>query len=359
LIPSKVDIWSLGCVVSEVAVWVINGPSGVKAYREARCEEIRQLELQDALDAFHDGKKVLQAVTEEHKSRQTSLGTDPTTKQVLGTLMNFMLLEDPSRRLDAQQLTHQAEIILASSTMAHELENNSRLQYPGCPIAHSGKAEEVEPPRILVSQHGDGTGANDKSTLAVPEWTEVEGVTSDLTSGHSLVPLISIVRDQAWLHPTTDTKARGGSLREGVPELSLSISDFIQRSPYEMQDTVPGLISADRLTPVADDSPLAVVGALSGNNSISVSCDDLELDMKPSLPHWSMEDALRWLDDKKNGYAVDNLDKYPLDYLRQRDHVSHFALPYLQAAEATRFSSFMSLPISNNIGTKYQKSPDC
>jgi hypothetical protein len=66
--PSK-DIWSLGCVFSEAAVWSVFGVEGLEKYRKQRTAAtnvIPKLRNTAYNGCFHDGEKVLQIVTDMH-----------------------------------------------------------------------------------------------------------------------------------------------------------------------------------------------------------------------------------------------------------------------------------------------------
>lgn len=63
-VHSHVDHWSLGCVFSEVLVWLILGMDGILEYRSNRRDYIQSLPGRDAGDYFHDGTTVLPVVSE-------------------------------------------------------------------------------------------------------------------------------------------------------------------------------------------------------------------------------------------------------------------------------------------------------
>jgi hypothetical protein len=97
-VKQSVDIWSVGCIYSEAAVWIADGYRGVMDYRRRRKAETDQLrDFRDG-DCFHDGYKVLNAVRETHRNIERSLRvTDNITKQVLDTIIKEMLWESDVR----------------------------------------------------------------------------------------------------------------------------------------------------------------------------------------------------------------------------------------------------------------------
>src|ERR1700730_2712366 len=54
-----VDIWSLGCIYSEAAMWIADGYSGVVDYRRQRIAETDKVPHFKGGDCFHDGERVL------------------------------------------------------------------------------------------------------------------------------------------------------------------------------------------------------------------------------------------------------------------------------------------------------------
>ncbi|KAL2680434.1 hypothetical protein Neosp_008035 [[Neocosmospora] mangrovei] len=68
-ITPKVDIWSLGCVMSEAALWLKCGRRGLDNYRQNRVDETRTLPRFDEAGhggCFHDGAETLRTVREAH-----------------------------------------------------------------------------------------------------------------------------------------------------------------------------------------------------------------------------------------------------------------------------------------------------
>ncbi len=67
-IGQAVDIWSLGCVFSEVAQWIAHGRKGLHQYRDSRRQFIASVmpSHQDP-GCFHDTQKVLKIVKDTHE----------------------------------------------------------------------------------------------------------------------------------------------------------------------------------------------------------------------------------------------------------------------------------------------------
>ena len=119
----KIDIWSLGCVLSIAASWVIGGYNGVLGFERVRKNAVAQnkaarksLDHVPQGDLFHDGSKVLSEVTDWHKAMRGAIrSADRITGRVLDLIDSQILLEIPSGRIDAKQLHLTLQDILDKS----------------------------------------------------------------------------------------------------------------------------------------------------------------------------------------------------------------------------------------------------
>lgn len=92
------DIWSLGCVWSEVAVWIIKGYAGLEQYRTDRRAATESEGVSNS-GCFHDGTAVLGCVTETHNQLRFGLSDeDYLTGNVWTGLISKMLDERSSAR---------------------------------------------------------------------------------------------------------------------------------------------------------------------------------------------------------------------------------------------------------------------
>src|SRR6266480_2078456 len=113
-VSQRVDTWSLGCVFSLAATWIVLGYGGIKQFESLRKDAVKAARLsaieknaksENPLpeaqlrippvddDSFHDGKEVLAEVTQWHKVLRASLRkTDAITSQVLDVVDNMMLI---------------------------------------------------------------------------------------------------------------------------------------------------------------------------------------------------------------------------------------------------------------------------
>jgi hypothetical protein len=101
--PNK-DIWSMGCVFSEAAVWLVLNQDGLTEYRNERraaTDSIRGLLSTAWSGCFHDGEKKLPAVDEVHsRVRQGGRKNDTVTDDVVNIIED--MLESALKRQDAQ-----------------------------------------------------------------------------------------------------------------------------------------------------------------------------------------------------------------------------------------------------------------
>ena len=149
LVTQLFDIWSMGCILSEAATWVILGHRGVELFRLVRKSEKSQqtasgIELNfddqcsvstDRSDTntsdktdneeirgpehFHDGTKISDAVREWHTYLRHSLRTsDPVTNKILELVENHMLQGSPKHRADAVTLANLIKSIISTAKNA-------------------------------------------------------------------------------------------------------------------------------------------------------------------------------------------------------------------------------------------------
>lgn len=98
------DVWSLGCVFSIAATYVVLGPQGVLIYDRVRRAGILE-KTGETSDTFHNNDVVLSEVTEWHKYlRAVARKTDTYTADVLDMVDQNMLVAAPEERFTAIQV---------------------------------------------------------------------------------------------------------------------------------------------------------------------------------------------------------------------------------------------------------------
>ena len=104
-VPQSADIWSMGCVSSEVATWVCEGYPKLLEYRRRRKQEILKKSKTVDEDCFHYLSEVLETVTQIHFDiEENSRRNDYITPRVIRGLVNGMIRPDPRSRGSALHL---------------------------------------------------------------------------------------------------------------------------------------------------------------------------------------------------------------------------------------------------------------
>lgn len=124
-----VDIWSLGCVFSMAATWVVLGYQGTHQYQLVREKALSSLakksegthtpfkaQKPDKRDCFHNDTNVLREVTGWHALlRNFCRKTDPITVEVIDLIDQHMLLQNPEQRIKAGNLCAKLKEIVTSA----------------------------------------------------------------------------------------------------------------------------------------------------------------------------------------------------------------------------------------------------
>jgi len=101
------DIWSFGCIMFEVAAWMILRPEGLSEYRRSRKAELERLGRADS-DSFHDGAKVLDSVQEQLRNLHELVPQDDTlTRNILDAVDS--ILQTSHERPSAKDIKIQLE----------------------------------------------------------------------------------------------------------------------------------------------------------------------------------------------------------------------------------------------------------
>jgi hypothetical protein len=110
-VKQKVDIWSLACVFSEAATWLLHGYDGILKYRQLHMEEIAKIGDFRDHDCFHNGWEVLSAVGKWHQSISNDIRRgDHITAMVLELIGEMFW--DVYSRPDAMQLWKKSQEIV-------------------------------------------------------------------------------------------------------------------------------------------------------------------------------------------------------------------------------------------------------
>lgn len=112
----KADIWSLGCVISTAATWVVHGYSGIRDF-EKRPTPNTNIKQHCAISRFHDGKKILPEVVAWHALLRGNIGTgDFITDKILDLIDDHLLQGDPVSRYDSKELCKHLDNLLQENS---------------------------------------------------------------------------------------------------------------------------------------------------------------------------------------------------------------------------------------------------
>ena len=159
----KVDIWSLGCILSEVATWIVQGWQKVIEYRRRREEQVQELD-KDGSDMFHDGEHLLPVVKECHNIIIKSIKPyDVITEKVIRDLVDNMLIVEEESRIDMHKLVKRKDNIIGKAERELRDMNNQGKLPISAPVAQKTLApiEEEPPPQA------EGVRGEEPS----PQWT--------------------------------------------------------------------------------------------------------------------------------------------------------------------------------------------
>ncbi|KAL8908992.1 MAG: hypothetical protein Q9171_005222 [Xanthocarpia ochracea] len=113
------DIWSMGCVLSEVATWISEGNTKLSVYRARRQKEITKKSKGSLTndDRFHYHCEVLDSVKEIHAEIKNNSRTyDFITPCVIERLVDGMVRPEPDHRAAAQYLLGTSNLILSDAS---------------------------------------------------------------------------------------------------------------------------------------------------------------------------------------------------------------------------------------------------
>ena len=148
----QVDLWSLGCVFSEVATWIVGGWPKVKEYRSRRQQEAAKRLGKDHGEIFHDGHKLLEVVGQSHDSViRSSRRDDFVTERVLLGPVAEMLQEEPMKRKECQRLLGRTDEIVSQAGI--DLQTAADKARSGAPQTENSPSNSapIEPqPELLV-----------------------------------------------------------------------------------------------------------------------------------------------------------------------------------------------------------------
>ncbi|CAI6087926.1 unnamed protein product [Clonostachys chloroleuca] len=138
------DMWSIGCIIIEAAVWVTFGERGRQDFRNKRIEEISKLpELKNLGygDCFHNGSVALNCVTEYvNLMKLHGRPSDKLTPEIVNLATENLLVEEDSR-INSLNLHSRLRVILNDKRSSEKLDPT-----------HSLEAYQVKSPSTVRSE---------------------------------------------------------------------------------------------------------------------------------------------------------------------------------------------------------------
>ena len=198
----KVDVWSLGCIYSEAAVWLVKGAQGLANYRNDRQAATKRLSNFRGGKCFHDGHKLLDVVKRRHDSLRNDMDlNDYVTGHVLELMLAEMLHEKPDVRPSAEQLLERAERIRsraeytmrdltlpvsystrlrASATSRDPIQRSDALlpwdlELQSLPQSEIPLRTRAPPPSPTIRKHGEDVIAREQAQAAMEDLRLAEG----------------------------------------------------------------------------------------------------------------------------------------------------------------------------------------
>jgi len=190
MISWESDIWSLGCIYSEAAVWIEEGYNGLVDYRKKRMAETDRILFKGG-DCFHDGVRVLKSVLDAHRDVEDSLRrSNYITSDILHSMMGEMMwVED---RPNAKTLWRKAEAVLSKARQRLSAKTEYEFPRPGS-TGRSLPPLRVQPPTVPLPPLSPGlsprlSSITERAPPNAEKWrsqarvSQIRGPGSDLPS---------------------------------------------------------------------------------------------------------------------------------------------------------------------------------
>ncbi|KAL8748261.1 MAG: hypothetical protein Q9184_007455 [Pyrenodesmia sp. 2 TL-2023] len=366
-VRQQVDVWSLGCVLSEVATWVACNWAWVGEYRTRRRMEIKKtLESRENDDFFHNGvNDILETVRTIHAHLVDSVrACDYVTEEVIKMISNDMLrTSELNARREARYLAFQSGHIIeeakkkldktadrftCAGSTAHSINPQSPTEVvliPPEPVPLNFDPP-TQPPydsdlsqRQSVLQHGSGSNsAHSRPASHTPrerQPTSIQGTDSEHQDNGGHLQWTLSYSDRAKTLPQRASRPSGTqhvSSMLGQSQASMPC----RRRPecYNSQSVFDdlGLQLGDNLGShhaIAKTSTSTQADVLSAQTNGVVTYEQAaqrpHTAHSPQQRYWSVEDALHWKrvkKDPKNRERVQIPSEYhkDLEGMDQQDH---------------------------------------
>ena len=359
-VKQEVDIWSMGCVYSEVTTWVGHGWNKVDEYRRRRRVEFKEKTNTDG-ECFHDGDNTLLTVEQIHTETLSNRRvSDHVTPSVLEDLVQDMMIVNGAR-LSAKFVFEKSKRIINKAKAKvyetpHPAIDGGRPQMPpNLPPGFEDIGTRNSSPYTGETAHDRATQSNEFSPNGRPfgptsqhENFHVRGHQMNDQSGDYREPPVTPTRPgrvstapqqsigQVQQNRHTFTTPNGFQVEplynnrfDPIVEDYSAIVDLHQPLPRRetrnlpLQDS-PGFsgpaANVSSQNPASNGLP---VQSHPHNGLVASATDPLRTDSdQRRLPVLSVKKGLQWKTDRQYG-KKDKLDNEDLfEVLKGRDHVS-------------------------------------
>lgn len=300
-VKRNIDIWSLGCIFSEAAVWAVKDRKGLRDYRDNRCSAVKLIHGLSPNDVFHDRENLLPAVEEQHDELGKKYGeTDFITGNVVYSMVGRMLKSKPEFRPTAEELIDEGErAIKKARTHLSNYEGQSRtslsVRTPRNPLGIKDPSSDLPAPhRSILNEQG--------------RFVRSPNVTIDQLDGSAdqeAAPRIDIDRPQF-------PRSKGKSRSSGSVSATTNTRQHNHNEAFQEPDS-PELVA----------SPISAPQSRNGDVR-SEHAQSPPPKRNNDVPFCSIADAQNWYAQRKNGNVVVQLTKHGglMSELNGRDHVS-------------------------------------
>jgi hypothetical protein len=352
-VNQSVDIWSLGCVYSEAARWVVSGDKGLEEYRAERKFETGAIRGFKNADCFHNGEKALKAVHKCHERIIASLRCqDCITALAINVVIRPMLEVSAGRPtampvwMNSQRTIEDAKARLSKILEAHTYSSGK----PGPPLprvlppalqgvarsrnqSHDYLEEEhgYSPDDISPHEAGNDWQFSDPNSL---NDHDMSGENQSWTRNKPRSGTGSTSRGSFTI---TEPDSYNSNKLPDRPRLA-TISSALESGNPQEQSHEPRSASDSAVLgihpPSTPRGPSPKNGgqhqrdtshgsSLHPGSPQAVSHSKLAEAVKQNPPVWLMDDAVKWRIDRKNGRNLPVPHPDLLGRLRKRDHVCY------------------------------------
>lgn len=273
-VKSDVDIWSMGCVFSEAAVWSRFGWKRVLEYRRRRQDEVKDNLGLGGEQLFHDGKEVLGIVkyTHDHIGKGAR-DIDHVTVEILRFLNDDMLLNERQPRSSAKRIYEMSKQVIKATREKFKVPATEFSSAKDEECGHADDSDEDETPMTppVVPPGYIGSSARSARKAAVT------GLSNFVSTRP--VSINSMISHSSGLRSATTTRqyhsvVRHEDAQDGLDESPL-FGPFRSESfgLHDLPDPSPSPVSSH------PESPIDRFKAL------SINTEDLEHSQGRRRPH--------------------------------------------------------------------------